>query len=61
MFQTIIVALLVAVAVFFSVRGLVRILKGKRGCNCGCDCNCDKCHLKNCDKKDIPSPPSTRT
>ena len=35
--QTILVILLVAVAVFFAVRRLVRTLRGKSGCTGGCD------------------------
>lgn len=35
--QTILVILLVAVAVFFAVRRLVRTLRDKSGCPGGCD------------------------
>ena len=48
MIQTLIVILLVAAAVFFAVRRLVRTLRGKGGCPGGCD-HCpmkggDGCH-----------------
>lgn len=48
MIQGILVAVILAVAVFFVVRGVVRTLKGKGGCSCGCE-NCPmngekKCH-----------------
>ena len=39
MAQTIIALLIVAVAVGFAIRGLVRTLKHKGGCSCGCS-NC---------------------
>ncbi|MBR1834335.1 MAG: FeoB-associated Cys-rich membrane protein [Bacteroidales bacterium] len=54
MLQTIITLLIVAAAVGFAVRGLVRTLKGKGHCSCGCDhcpaggktCHCqDRLHL----------------
>ena len=48
MSQEIIVGLIVGVAVFFAVRGLVRTIKKKRGCGC---CGCDKCANKTCNKK----------
>ena len=47
MSQTIIVALIVATALLFAVRGLVRTIKGKRSCNCGCD----NCPNKTCCKQ----------
>lgn len=36
MLQTVIALLIVAAAVGFAVRGLVRTLRGKSGCSCGC-------------------------
>ena len=36
MLQTIIVILIVAVTVFFTVRWIVRSARGKGGCGCGC-------------------------
>ena len=39
MLQTIIALAIVAAAVGFAVRGLVRTLKHKGGCSCGCS-NC---------------------
>lgn len=46
MIQMIIAGLLVAAAVFFAVRRLLRTLKGRGGCGCGChDCPYSKeCH-----------------
>ena len=38
--ENIIVGLIVAAALAFSVRGLVRIFKGKGGCGCAKGCNC---------------------
>ena len=37
MTQTIIVGIVVAAALFFAVRRLLRTLKGKGGCHGGCD------------------------
>ena len=49
MWQTIIVILIVAAAVFFAVRRVVRLSKGKGG---GCGCGCDGCpHARTCDKE----------
>ena len=54
MIQTIIALAIVAAAVGFAVRGLVRTLKGKKSCSCGCShcpaggktCHCpDRLHL----------------
>ena len=36
MWQTVIVILIVAVAVFFAVRRVVRMTRRKGGCGCGC-------------------------
>ena len=47
MIQTVIVILVVAAAVFFAVRRLVRTLRNKGGCACGCtECphGGGKCH-----------------
>ncbi len=43
MLQTIITLLIVAAAVGFAVRGLVRTLRNKKGCSCGCS----NCPMKN--------------
>ncbi len=37
MTQTVIVILIVAAALFFAVRRLVRTIRGKGTCNCGCN------------------------
>jgi len=44
----IIVGIIVAGAVFFSVRSFIKIFKGKGDCSCGIGCSCfskDSCNL----------------
>lgn len=47
MIQTIIVAIILAAAAVFVVRGIMRTVKGKGGCGCGCD-NCPMKGDKGC-------------
>ena len=47
MIQTLIVILIVAAAVVFTVRKVARTAKGKEGCGCGCK----DCAAKHCGKK----------
>ena len=47
MIQTVIVLLIVACAVFFAVRWIVRTVKGKGGCQCSCS-GCPYSGDKNC-------------
>lgn len=52
--KTIIVIAIVAVIAFFSLRSLVKMLKGETKCGCSKDSNCvmkDHCSSKNKDKK----------
>ena len=44
--QTIIVILIVAAALFFAVRRLVRTLRSKDKDGCSCGCSCEGCPLK---------------
>jgi len=47
MLQTVIALLIVAAAVGFAVRGLVRTFRSKKGCSCGCTgCPCSGPHGK---------------
>jgi len=39
----IIVGLIVAVALFYTVRRLIKIFKGESSCGCGGSCSCDGC------------------
>jgi len=48
MVQTIIVILIVATVLFFTVRRVVQTIRGKRSaCNCGCD-HCPATGKKEC-------------
>ena len=47
--EIILVAIIVAVAVFFAARRLLRTLKGKDSCNCGCQ-NCP--YSNSCSRKE---------
>lgn len=59
MWQLAITLAIVAAAVFFAVRGLVRTLRGRGGCQCGCkgcpragggECHCTRLPEVNLDK-----------
>ena len=61
MMQTLIVILIVAAALFFAVRRLVRTLRGKGGCPGGCqgcprngghECHCGAPRLPDCPPQD---------
>lgn len=39
--ENLIVGLIVAAALFFSVRSFIRIYNGKGSCGCGDSCGCD--------------------
>lgn len=39
--ENIIVGIIVAAALVFSIRSFIRIYKGKESCGCGSSCGCD--------------------
>lgn len=58
--QTIVVIAIVAVAAFFMIRGLVRVLSGRnKGCPCGADqCTlADRCQGRPCLPDEEPATP----
>ena len=50
--ENILVGLIVAAALFFSVRSFVRIYRGKGSCGCGGGCACSPSDKACCTKSD---------